>query len=167
MTAAGYSLSRMKPTYIKDMLMFRKPGLPILMVTVSGWRRNDRIGIHFTRRSTIQPVSGTDGSGYPVSRKVWDFTGETLAKIASWWRKCIVAAGRFLPDAPKAPGREDIQNETGDTGELLEADQNGMQNRMSLALLPEIHAAYEEHIYQTVKQRKDSMTFLISFYFQA
>ena len=53
--------------------------------------------------------------------------------------------------APKAPGRKNFLNEP-ETWELLE------QIRMyaepyDLALLPEIHAAYEEHIYQTIAEK--------------
>ena len=53
--------------------------------------------------------------------------------------------------APKAPGRKNFLNEP-ETWDLLE------QIRMyaepyELTLLPEIHAAYEEHIYQTVAEK--------------
>ena len=109
---------------------------------------NDHIGIHFTRKSIIHSIWDRwiwiSGQGrYGI------FIRETLAKIASYGAS-IVRLDAFAY-APKAPGRKNFLNEP-ETWDLLE------QIRMyaepyELTLLPEIHAAYEEHIYQTVAEK--------------
>ncbi len=80
---------------------------------------------------------------------VWDYYRETLAKLASYGTS-IVRLDAFAY-APKEPGERNFLNDPG-TWDLLEkvasiARENG------LTVLPEIHASYEEKIYEKLAQK--------------
>lgn len=144
MTEEGYI--QPDETYIKDMF-FRKPGLPILMVQFPDGTKRPYWNTFYQEEHYPQYLGQMDLD--IRSGKVWDFYRETLAKIASYGAS-IVRLDAFAY-APKAPGRKNFLNEP-ETWDLLE------QIRMyaepyELTLLPEIHAAYEEHIYQTVAEK--------------
>lgn len=144
MTEAGYI--QPDEMYIKDMF-FRKPGLPILMVQFPDGTKRPYWNTFYQEEHYPQYLGQMDLN--IQSPKVWAFYRETLAKIASYGAG-IVRLDAFAY-APKAPGRKNFLNEP-ETWELLE------QIRMyaepyDLALLPEIHAAYEEHIYQTIAEK--------------
>ena len=144
MTEEGYI--QPDETYIKDMF-FRKPGLPILMVQFPDGTKRPYWNTFYQEEHYPQYLGQMDLD--IRSAKVWDFYRETLAKIASYGAS-IVRLDAFAY-APKAPGRKNFLNEP-ETWDLLE------QIRMyaepyELTLLPEIHAAYEEHIYQTVAEK--------------
>ena len=144
MTEAGYI--QPDEIYIKDMF-FRKPGLPILMVQFPDGTKRPYWNTFYQEEHYPQYLGQMDLN--IQSPKVWAFNRETLAKIASYGAG-IVRLDAFAY-APKAPGRKNFLNEP-ETWELLE------QIRMyaepyDLALLPEIHAAYEEHIYQTIAEK--------------
>ena len=144
MTAAGYI--QPDEIYIKDMF-FRKPGLPILMVQFPDGTKRPYWNTFYQEEHYPQYLGQMDLN--IQSPKVLAFYRETLAKIASYGAG-IVRLDAFAY-APKAPGRKNFLNEP-ETWELLE------QIRMyaepyDLALLPEIHAAYEEHIYQTIAEK--------------
>ena len=144
MTEQGYILPEEK--YLEKMF-FRKPGLPILMVRFPDGREIPYWNTFYQEEHYPQYLGQMDLD--IRSAKVWDFYRETLAKIASYGAS-IVRLDAFAY-APKAPGRKNFLNEP-ETWDLLE------QIRMyaepyELTLLPEIHAAYEEHIYQTVAEK--------------
>lgn len=144
MTETGYI--QPDEIYIKDMF-FRKPGLPILMVQFPDGTKRPYWNTFYQEEHYPQYLGQMDLN--IQSPKVWAFYRETLAKIASYGAG-IVRLDAFAY-APKAPGRKNFLNEP-ETWELLE------QIRMyaepyDLALLPEIHAAYEEHIYQTIAEK--------------
>lgn len=83
------------------------------------------------------------------SPKVWEFYGETLRTLASYGAK-IVRLDAFAY-APKEPGEKNFLNEPG-TWELLEKVQ-ALAAQYGLSLLPEIHAAYEEKIYEKIAEK--------------
>ncbi len=83
------------------------------------------------------------------SPKVWEFYEETLKTLASYGAK-IVRLDAFAY-APKEPGAKNFLNEPG-TWELLERVQE-LAQQYGLSLLPEIHAAYEEKIYEKIAEK--------------
>ena len=144
MTEAGYIQPDEK--YIKDMF-FRKPGLPILMVQFPDGSRRPYWNTFYQEEHYPQYLGQMDLD--IRSEKVWDFYRETIAKIASFGAS-IVRLDAFAY-APKAPGRKNFLNEP-ETWELLEQIRQ-LAKPYGLILLPEIHAAYEEKIYQTVSEK--------------
>ena len=84
-----------------------------------------------------------------TSPKVWEFYEETLKTLASYGAK-IVRLDAFAY-APKEPGAKNFLNEPG-TWELLERVQE-LAQQYGLSLLPEIHAAYEEKIYEKIAEK--------------
>lgn len=83
------------------------------------------------------------------SPKVWEFYRETLEKIASYGA-AIVRLDAFAY-APKTPGKKNFLNDP-ETWELLQQIHT-LAEPLGLTLLPEIHAAYEEKIYETLSQK--------------
>lgn len=83
------------------------------------------------------------------SPKVWEFYENTLRTLAGYGAK-IVRLDAFAY-APKEPGEKNFLNEPG-TWELLEKIQ-GLAEKYQLSLLPEIHAAYEEKIYERIAEK--------------
>ena len=83
------------------------------------------------------------------SPKVWEFYEETLKTLASYGAK-IVRLDAFAY-APKEPGAKNFLNELG-TWELLERVQE-LAQQYGLSLLPEIHAAYEQKIYEKIAEK--------------
>ena len=80
---------------------------------------------------------------------VWDYYRDTLAKLASYGTS-IVRLDAFAY-APKEPGEKNFLNDPG-TWDLLEKI-NAIAKQHNLTLLPEIHASYEEKIYETVADK--------------
>ena len=80
---------------------------------------------------------------------VWDYYRDTLAKLASYGTS-IVRLDAFAY-APKEPGEKNFLNDPG-TWDLLEKI-NDIAKQHNLTLLPEIHASYEEKIYETVANK--------------
>ena len=144
MTEQGYI--QPDETYIKDMF-FRKPGLPILMVQFPDGTKHPYWNTFYQEEHYPQYLGQMDLN--IQSPEVWTFYRETLAKIASYGAS-IVRLDAFAY-APKAPGRKNFLNEP-ETWDLLEQIQMYAQP-YGLTLLPEIHAAYEEHIYQKVAEK--------------
>ena len=83
------------------------------------------------------------------SPKVWEFYRETLEKIASYGA-AIVRLDAFAY-APKTPGKKNFLNDP-ETWELLQKIHT-LAEPLGLTLLPEIHAAYDEKIYQTLAEK--------------
>ena len=142
------------PKYIENMF-FRKPGLPLLMVdSVPFWN------------TFYQEVLDENGKKKYLgqmdlnikSDKVWEFYKETLEKLASYGAK-IIRLDAFAY-ASKEQGKKNFFNEP-ETWDLLEKVQkvaaestDGGQNPWEkMELLPEIHASYEEGIYEQIAEK--------------
>lgn len=80
---------------------------------------------------------------------VWDYYRETLARLASYGTS-IVRLDAFAY-APKEPGERNFLNDPG-TWDLLEKIA-GIARSHNLTVLPEIHASYEEKIYETLAEK--------------
>ena len=77
---------------------------------------------------------------------VWDFYKDTLKKLAGYGA-AIIRLDAFAY-APKAPGSHNFMNEP-ETWDTLEQVRK-LAEPYGLTLLPEIHASYEEKIYEKV-----------------
>ena len=80
---------------------------------------------------------------------VWDYYRETLEKLAGYGAS-IVRLDAFAY-APKEPGERNFLNDPG-TWDLLEKI-NDIAKANGLAVLPEIHASYEEKIYDVLAEK--------------
>lgn len=144
MTEEGY----IKPDsqYLEKMF-FRKPGLPILMVQFPDGRKIPYWNTFYQEEHYPNYLGQMDLN--IESPKVWGFYKDTIQKIASYGAK-IVRLDAFAY-APKKPGEKNFLNEPG-TWELLN-EISKLASKYELALLPEIHASYEEHIYNTISKK--------------
>ena len=145
MTGDGYI--QPAPQYVEKMF-FRKPGLPILMVQFPGGQEVPYWNTFY------QKVWDEDGKRRYLgqmdlnirSPKVWDFYGQTLAKLASYGAR-IIRLDAFAY-APKTPGKKNFMNEP-ETWDVLERVRR-LADGYDLALLPEIHASYGEGVYKVI-----------------
>ena len=80
---------------------------------------------------------------------VWEYYRETLERLASYGTS-IVRLDAFAY-APKEPGERNFLNDPG-TWDLLEKVA-GIARSYGLTVLPEIHASYEEKIYETLADK--------------
>jgi sucrose phosphorylase len=80
---------------------------------------------------------------------VWEHYDNTLKTLAGYGAK-IVRLDAFAY-APKEPGEKNFLNEPG-TWEVLERVK-GLADKYGVSLLPEIHASYEEKIYERVADK--------------
>lgn len=80
---------------------------------------------------------------------VWSYYQDTLKTLAGYGAK-IIRLDAFAY-APKEPGEKNFLNEPG-TWELLSRIQT-LADEYQLELLPEIHASYEEKIYELLSQK--------------
>lgn len=137
--------------YIKDMF-FRKPGLPVLVVEFAdGTKRPDW--------NTFYQQVDVDENGKKhylgqmdlniKSPQVLDFYQQTLAALAGYGAK-IVRLDAFAY-APKEVGAKNFLNDPG-TWDFLQQI-TGMAQPYGVALLPEIHASYEEGTYKIIAQK--------------
>ncbi len=154
MTEEGYI--RPDEKYLKDMF-FRKSGLPLLMVEMKDGSRvpywntfyqetlsDDAPHRELMERSGVPYLGQMDlNIGSPL---VWDYYKDTLKKLAGYGAK-IVRLDAFAY-APKAPGRKNFLNEP-ETWDVLERVKS-IADEYGLILLPEIHAAYSEGIYEKI-----------------
>ena len=144
MTEEGYI--QPDEEYLKKMF-FRKPGLPILMVEFPDGKKVPYWNTFY------QEVHGREYLGQMdlniKSQKVWDFYCDTLGKIASYGAS-IVRLDAFAY-APKTPGKKNFLNDP-ETWDFLQQIKN-LAQPSGLTLLPEIHAAYEEKIYDTLAKK--------------
>lgn len=134
--------------YIKDMF-FRKPGLPVLVVEFAD-------GTKRPYWNTFYQQVDVDENGKKhylgqmdlniKSPQVLDFYQQTLAALAGYGAK-IVRLDAFAY-APKEVGAKNFLNDPG-TWDFLQ-ELTDMAQPYSMALLPEIHASYEEGIYRVI-----------------
>lgn len=137
--------------YIKDMF-FRKPGLPVLVVEFAD-------GTKRPYWNTFYQQVDVDENGKKrylgqmdlniKSPQVLDFYQQTLATLAGYGAK-IVRLDAFAY-APKEVGAKNFLNDPG-TWDFLQQI-NGMAQPYGVALLPEIHASYEEGTYKIIAQK--------------
>lgn len=145
LTPEGYIYPRNE--LIKDMF-FRKPGLPLLMVPFPDGRK---VPYWNTFYQEIRP----DGSFLGQmdlnthSPLVWTFYEDTLKTLAGYGAK-IVRLDAFAY-ADKRPGAKNFLNEPG-TWDVLTRVQK-IADKYGLTLLPEIHAGYDEKIYQVLADK--------------
>ena len=136
--------------YIKDMF-FRKPGLPILMVTMPDGKKVPYWNTFYQEvKETPEGLKYLGQMDLNIkSDLVWDFYDDTLCKIAEYGAS-IVRLDAFAY-APKEPGEKNFLNEPG-TWELLKKVR-ALADKYGLTLLPEIHASYSEKIYETIADK--------------
>lgn len=144
MTEEGYIQPEQK--YIEKMF-FRKPGLPILMVLFPDGKKVPYWNTFYQEEH--YPVYLGQMDLNIKSPKVWEFYRDTLRKIAAYGAD-IVRLDAFAY-APKEPGEKNFLNEPG-TWELLSRIRE-LADSHQLSLLPEIHATYEEKIYQKISDK--------------
>ena len=128
-------------------MFFRKPGLPILMVEFPDGKKVPYWNTFYQEVHGRQYLGQMDLNIH--SPKVWDFYRDTLEKIISYGA-AIVRLDAFAY-APKTPGKKNFLNDP-ETWELLQQIHT-LAEPLGLTLLPEIHAAYEEKIYETLSQK--------------
>ncbi len=146
MTDEGYLMP--EKAYLEKMF-FRKPGLPVLMVEFADGSRAPYWNTFYQEiRQTADYRKRYLGQMdlNIRSQAVWDFYKETIGKLAGYGAK-ILRLDAFAY-APKAPGTRNFLNEP-ETWELLERI-DGLTKEYDMALLPEIHAAYQEKRYETI-----------------
>ena len=144
MTEEGYI--QPEESCLKQMF-FRKPGLPILMVEFPDGKKVPYWNTFYQEVHGRQYLGQMDVN--IQSPKVWEFYRETLEKIASYGA-AIVRLDAFAY-APKAPGKKNFLNDP-ETWELLQKIHT-LAEPLGLTLLPEIHAAYDEKIYETLAEK--------------
>lgn len=142
---------RPREEYLKDMF-FRKPGLPLLMVDFAD-------GSSAPYWNTFYQEVTTDEAGKKHylgqmdlnirSPLVWDFYEDTLKTLAGYGAK-IVRLDAFAY-APKEVGARNFLNEPG-TWDLLDRIAR-LAKPYGVALLPEIHASYEEGTYRVIADK--------------
>ncbi len=138
--------------YLQEMF-FRKPGLPILMVRFPDGREVPYWNTFYQEVKT-DPVTGERSYLGQMdvninSPMVWAYYEEVLDKLKGYGAS-IVRLDAF-GYASKIPGRRNFMNEP-ETWDILERIRQ-MAEKRGLALLPEIHAAYEEGSYRTLAQK--------------
>lgn len=134
--------------YIKDMF-FRKPGLPVLVVEFAD-------GTKKPYWNTFYQQVDVDENGQKHylgqmdlninSPLVKEFYQQTLKTLAGYGAK-IVRLDAFAY-APKEVGAKNFLNDPGTWNFLQEL--TDMAQPYGMALLPEIHASYEEGIYRVI-----------------
>lgn len=144
MTEDGYIQPEQR--YLEKMF-FRKPGLPILMVTFPDGRKVPYWNTFYQEQRGRSYLGQMDLNLH--SPKVWEFYKDTLRKLASYGAE-LVRLDAFAY-ADKEPGEKNFLNEPG-TWELLSRIQE-IADPYKLKLLPEIHAAYEEQIYKKLSDK--------------
>ena len=128
-------------------MFFRKPGLPILMVEFPDGKKVPYWNTFYQEVHGRQYLGQMDVN--IQSPKVWEFYREALEKIASYGA-AIVRLDAFAY-APKTPGKKNFLNDP-ETWELLQKI-HALAEPLGLTLLPEIHAAYDEKIYETLAEK--------------
>lgn len=150
MTDEGYI--QPDPKYIKDMF-FRKPGLPLLMVTLPDGTRKPYWNtfyqeVQYIDTDTQEQVKREKYLGQMdlniKSPLVWQFYDKTLRKLADYGAE-IIRLDAFAY-APKEPGARNFLNDPG-TWDFLSKIRE-LANKYSLRLLPEIHSEYREGIHE-------------------
>lgn len=137
--------------YIKDMF-FRKPGLPVLVVEFADGTKRPYWNT-FYQQVDVDETGKKHYLGQMdlniKSPLVLDFYQQTLAALAGYGAK-IVRLDAFAY-APKEVGAKNFLNDPG-TWDFLQQITD-MAQPYGVALLPEIHASYEEGTYKIIAQK--------------
>lgn len=137
--------------YIKDMF-FRKPGLPVLVVEFADGTKRPYWNT-FYQQVDVDETGKKHYLGQMdlniKSPQVLDFYQQTLAALAGYGAK-IVRLDAFAY-APKEVGAKNFLNDPG-TWDFLQQI-TSMAQPYGVALLPEIHASYEEGTYKIIAQK--------------
>jgi sucrose phosphorylase len=146
MTGEGYI--QPYPEVIKDMF-FRKPGLPLLMVSFSDGREVPYWNTFY--QEIIEPGKKYLGQMdlNVKSPLVWDFYDETLRRLRDYGAETVrLDAFAYVS---KEPGSRNFLNEPG-TWDILDR-LSVLANKYSLTLLPEIHAIYGEGVHRKLSEK--------------
>ena len=137
--------------YIKDMF-FRKPGLPVLVVEFADGTKRPYWNT-FHQQVDVDETGKKHYLGQMdlniKSPLVLDFYQQTLKALAGYGAK-IVRLDAFAY-APKEVGAKNFLNDPG-TWDFLQQITD-MAQPYGVALLPEIHASYEEGTYKIIAQK--------------
>ena len=137
--------------YIKDMF-FRKPGLPVLVVEFADGTKRPYWNT-FYQQVDVDETGKKHYLGQMdlniKSPLVLDFYQQTLKALAGYGAK-IVRLDAFAY-APKEVGAKNFLNDPG-TWDFLQQITD-MAQPYGMALLPEIHASYEEGTYKIIAQK--------------
>ncbi len=136
------------PEYTKDMF-FRKPGLPVLLVEFQDGSRKPYWNTFYQQVEEDEQGKKRYLGQMDLNIKsplVRDFYERTLTRLAGYGAK-IVRLDAFAY-APKEAGARNFLNQPG-TWELL-GQLTEMAKPYGMALLPEIHASYQEGTYRTI-----------------
>lgn len=137
--------------YIKDMF-FRKPGLPVLVVEFADGTKRPYWNT-FYQQVDVDETGKKHYLGQMdlniKSPLVLDFYQQTLKALAGYGAK-IVRLDAFAY-APKEVGAKNFLNDPG-TWDFLQQI-TSMAQPYGVALLPEIHASYEEGTYKIIAQK--------------
>ena len=137
--------------YIKDMF-FRKPGLPVLVVEFADGSKKPYWNTFYQQVNVDENGKKHYLGQMDLNIKsplVLDFYKQTLAALAGYGAK-IVRLDAFAY-APKEVGSKNFLNDPG-TWEFLQQITD-MAKPYGVALLPEIHASYEEGTYRTIAEK--------------
>lgn len=148
MTEDGYI--RPEESLIKDMF-FRKPGLPVLMVTFPNGERIPYWNTFYQKTWKEEEREFYLGQMdlNVKSPLIWNYYSDTLKTLASYGAK-IVRLDAFAY-ASKEVGKTNFLNEP-ETWDLLQKIQEAA-DLYGLELLPEIHASYEERKYEILAEK--------------
>lgn len=139
------------PEYMKDMF-FRKPGLPVLVVEFANGSRKPYWNTFYQ-----QVEEDEQGKKHYLGQMdlnirsplVQEFYRRTLSRLAGYGAK-IVRLDAFAY-APKEVGARNFLNEPGTWDFLSQLAE--MAKPHGVALLPEIHASYQEGTYRTIAEK--------------
>ena len=137
--------------HLLEKMHFRKPGLPLLMVTMQDGTKKPYWNTFY------QEEQVTDGKTRYLGQMdlninsplVWDFYDEVLQKLAEYGGD-IIRLDAFAY-ASKIPGRRNFLNEP-ETWDLLEKV-HSMADKYGLRLLPEIHAEYRAKTHEQLAEK--------------
>lgn len=153
MSEEGYIIPDKKYT---DKMFFRKPGLPLLMLE---FKNGKKVPYWNTFYQEVKETSDSEGNICKSylgqmdlnikSEKVWGFYDNTLSKLADYGAE-IVRLDAFAY-APKKPGEPNFLNEPDTWTFLHKLDE--MAKSRDIKFLPEIHATYQEKIYEKIASK--------------
>ena len=150
MTEEGYI--QPDPEYLQNMF-FRKPGLPLLMVSFPDGRNVPYWNTFYQEVSTDPETGKRSYLGQMdvnvQSELVWRFYAEVLDRLKAYGAS-IVRLDAF-GYASKIPGRHNFMNDP-ETWDILSRIRT-MADERGLTLLPEIHAAYGEGSYEVLTEK--------------
>ena len=137
--------------HLLEKMHFRKPGLPLLMVTMQDGTKKPYWNTFYQEEQIIDGKTRYLGQMdlNVNSPMVWDYYDKVLQKLASYGGE-IIRLDAFAY-ASKIPGRRNFLNEP-ETWDLLEKVRI-MADKYNLRLLPEIHAEYHSKTHEQLAEK--------------